>query len=87
MDIRFWGTTHGIALALTCIVGWLGGPWFGLFMAVAAAFVSFLVTLWWAQEFEDWWDDFKESRRMLLIGIPAALLTPTIGLVLGLALR
>ena len=80
------GGPHSLAFAVALLGTWLGN---GLVASVIAAILIpllFVYTLMWAQELEDPWDDFKETKRVMYLGLPAVILTPVLGIIVGSAL-
>lgn len=87
MDVTFWGVAHGVGFAVPLVLAWLAPITLAVVAAIVCAGLLIGLVVWWAWEFEDWWDHFKASNRALLLGLPAALITPTLGAIIGASLR
>ena len=78
---------HAFGVALTFAASAYAGTAVGVGAAVACISGLLIMTFTVAWYVDDWEEDFVAANRALFLGLPAAVVTPVLALVAGLAVR
>jgi len=82
-----FGVFHAFAIGLTFAAAAYAATAVGIGVAVACVLGLVAMTLTFAWVVDDWAEDFVATNRAFLLGLPAAVVSPILALVAGLAVR